>query len=707
MKQIIAILAVAASYLSFASAQTVKVQTASVQTDRASSTLSSELSGFAPGETTWFVFEQELADGWHVYWKNPGDSGLPLEFSWSLPDGFEAGGIVYPLPERIPVGPLANFGHHGKPVFLASITAPENLTLGDTVDIELGATWLICEEICVPESGRFQLSLPVEETPRFVEDVKGRADKARLDVPAPLDGTAKFSASDSEIIVAIQSADLEALSADELDKGFFFPAKEGLIEPAAVQTIDVADGGIVVTMHGGFDLDPATLELVDGVFAFEKDGERTGIDLVAQKSNGPLVGAIGSVPAGSVSNATNLPLLLLAAFFGGIILNVMPCVFPILFIKASSLVKASAEDMATVRRHGILYTVGVVATFAALGGALLALRAGGEQLGWGFHLQSPPIVALSAFVLFLVGLNLAGVFTVGESLANTGDGLASKGGNAGAFFTGALAVVVAAPCIGPLLSAPMGAAVLLPPVAGMSIFILMALGLAAPYFLVSFVPAFARMLPRPGAWMKIFKQALAFPVFAAAAYFLWVLAQQTGSLGLARGLVGLVMVGFAAWLFELSKGDGFGAIIIRAASAIALVFSVFVVARLEIAEATVTASKGGYGAIEAVVFDPVAIRNARTNGQGVFVDFTAAWCVTCQFNKLTIFSKSSIAQAVEETDTVFMSADWTRRDPKITEALAEHGANGVPLYVYYPATGEPSVLTLPISENDVIDALKS
>ena len=360
-----------------------------------------------------------------------------------------------------------------------------------------------------------------------------------------------------------------------------------------------------------------------------------------------------------------------------------------------------------MRRHGLIYTLGVVATFVGLGGLMLALRAGGEQLGWGFHLQSPIVVGLSAYVLFLVGLNLAGVFNVGEGLQNVGSSLAAKPGDAGAFFTGVLAVFVAAPCIGPLLAAPMGAVVLLPPAAGMLIFVLMALGLAAPYAIVSWAPQIARRLPRPGPWMATLKQALSFPVFAAAAFFVWVLAQQAGSAGLAIALSGLVFISFAAWVFERGKTEGPVRIIWRAAAAAAALAALAPLAGLRIASADAAAAKGGYGAIEAVAYDPSAINAIREDGAGVFVDFTAAWCVTCQFNKATVLSRRSLAQLFDDRGVVLMSADWTRRDPAITDALASFGANGVPLYVYYPAAGDPVVLPLPLSENGIRDAVSA
>ncbi|MEL7487944.1 MAG: thioredoxin family protein, partial [Pseudomonadota bacterium] len=318
----------------------------------------------------------------------------------------------------------------------------------------------------------------------------------------------------------------------------------------------------------------------------------------------------------------------------------------------------------------------------------------------------PIVVSLSAYVLFLVGLNLAGVFEVGESLQGAGGGLANTGGDWGAFFTGVLAVAVAAPCIGPLLTAPIGAAAFLPPVFGMMIFVLMGLGLAAPYLALSFSPALGRYLPKPGAWMTVFKQALAFPVFAAAAYFLWVLAQQAGPTGLARALAGAVLLAMAAWLFQLSKGDGGRAMAVRIGAALAAVFAIAPIVQLKPAEAAAS-EDGRHGAIASIAFDPAMIPAYRSEGRGVFVDFTAAWCVTCQFNKLTIFSKPSLAAEFAERDVVLMVADWTRRDPEITKALEEFGANGVPLYVYYPPQGAPKVLALPISEKSVNDAISA
>jgi len=395
----------------------------------------------------------------------------------------------------------------------------------------------------------------------------------------------------------------------------------------------------------------------------------------------------------------SLPGLLLAAFIGGAILNLMPCVFPILFVKAATFAAAGAQAP-TMRRHGTLYAAGVVATFAVLGATLIALRAAGEGLGWGFHLQSPLVIALSAYVLFAVGLNLAGAFTVGQGFQNIGGGvLASAKGDAAAFLTGVLAVFVAGPCVGPFLTAPVGAAALLPPAGGMAIFIAMALGLAAPYVALSFSPALARRLPKPGAWMERFRQLLAFPVFAASAYFIWVLSAQTGRAGLALALTGLVLLALAARLWEWGRTGGAA----RAAAIAALAAAVIPVALLRPANAV--AAQAGYAIGEAVAFDAADVERRRADGEPLFIDFTAAWCVTCQVNKLTVLSSKKVANAFAAADVTFVVADWTNRDDRIAEALASFGANGVPLYVYYPPGGEAVVLPQPLTEAAILKLL--
>ncbi len=652
---------------------------APVVTEHARSELIAETDGVAAGETINLAFAQELQEGWHVYWKNPGDSGLPLEFIWTLPPGASADGIDYPAPHRIPIGPLVNFGHKGAPVFLTSVTAPQDAVVGTFLEIGLEATWLICADICVPETGVFALAVPVVSSPQKNESASDIFARARAASPSPLEGDAFFSVHGENIVLRTPSLTSEK-------NAYFFPALAGASEPAAPQKAKTGKDGLTLTIKGGSAL--ASIEgSLDGVIAVDGEGGPKSYSLSAAREERS---AAAKADEGSLAG------FLLAAFLGGAILNLMPCVFPILFVKAASMAKAASGDRAAMRRHGLLYGAGVVAAFAALGGLLLALRAGGQEIGWGFHLQTPAVIALSAYVLFAVGLNFAGVFHIGSSLQNVGsDIIARNEGDLSAFLTGVLAVFVAAPCVGPFLTAPIGAAAVLPPLAGFSIFIAMAAGLSAPFVALSFAPGIAGKLPRPGPWMVRFRQVLSFPVFAAAAYFIWVLSAQTGQRGLALGIGGLLLVALAAQLWEWGRSAAWA----KAAAVALLLVSLWPVAMMKPAEAAAITG--------AISFEPADVEARRAAGEPVFIDFTAAWCVTCQVNKLTVLSNPQVKAAFAEEGVAFVTADWTNRDPVIERALGEFGANGVPLYVFYPQGGEALILPQPLTVDAVVSTIRS
>lgn len=693
------LLAVLALALSFeARAETL------VETEYTVTEFIPETDGVAPGETVWIAMRQEVQKGWHVFWENAGDAGLPLELNWTLPEGFSAGAPLHPVPEYIPYGPLAIFAHEGEPVFLIPVTAPTDVVPGEDVTFDVWASWQVCEDICVPEDASFSFALPVLDSPSANAAHTALFSDARAALPDGFQGNASYAM--GEAIHRLTVENVEGIDAESV---YFFPAVTGLTSPPSPQKATLEDSVLTVEITPGY-LSGFDGETVRGVLGYtDAQGNYRGFELNASVSTAPIVASSTADLAQADVGETPLLLLFVFAFLGGVILNVMPCVFPIIFVKAAAMMQSAGEDMSRVRTHGLLYTAGVLATFLLIGVVLLALRAGGEQLGWGFHLQSPPVVALSAYVLFMVGLNLAGVFHVGESIAGAGGDLAAKGGGTGAFFTGFLAVVVAAPCLGPLLTAPMGAVMLQPPVIGLSILAAMALGLAAPYLALSFAPGLGKLLPKPGAWMNVMKQAMAFPVFGAAAYFLWVFAQQTGGPGLALALGGAVLLAMAGWLFELSKGSqGARLMVVRGLAAVAALLALTPLMRLGPVQASVVSEAGemAHGAFMAEAYSAEALSAYRAEGRPVFIDFTAAWCVTCQFNKATVFSSKALAQDFDREGVVFMVADWTVRDPRITEALEEFRASGVPLYAFYGKDGAaPEVLPLPITRDSVRKAV--
>lgn len=661
-----------------------------VTTDHAVTRLVPELAAIAPGDTLALALAQRLEPGWHVYWENPGDSGLPLEMLWALADGAVAAPVAYPAPHRIAIGPLINFGHEGDPVFLTGVTVPGDAVPGTDFTIGLEATWLICADICVPETGRFSLSVPIAEKSQRDDSAASLFSRARAAMPEIFNGPARYSVDGKKARLALTGFPAG-------DDAYFFPSQAGASEPSAAQRSTRVGDALVIDFTQGVGINEGAQNLTGVVEIDTKDGRRAlQIDAVKDaamtiEAAAP-VGPATAAPIGA--GGGSLAGFIAAAFLGGVILNLMPCVFPILFVKAASFANAASSDKGVMRRHGLAYAAGVIASFAALGGALIALRAGGEEIGWGFHLQSPAIVLLSAYILFAVALNLAGVFHIGSSLQNVGSEMvAGRNDDFSAFLTGVLAVLVAAPCVGPFLTAPIGAAAVLPPLPALSIFLALGAGLAAPFVALAFSPGLARALPKPGPWMVRFRTILAFPVFAAAAYFLWVLSAQTGQRGLALALAGAIVIAAAARLHEWGRTGA----VSRVAALLFLAAAALPLFLVKPAEAAAPAGM--------IAFDPADIDARRAAGEPVFVDFTAAWCVTCQVNKLTVLSTDAVKTAFAANGVTVVTADWTNRDPVIEQALAAFGANGVPLYVFYPAGAEPVVLAQPLTVRSLLATL--
>ena len=680
---------------------TGSIQANPVTTENVTARLVAERMEVAPGDRLDLALVFEIRPGWHTYWRNPGDSGDPPRVHWTLPEGVEAGPLRWPRPEVIPVGPLANYGYSGRAVHLIALSVPAQWPIGEPVHIRADVDWLVCEEECIPESGRFDLTIPTGAALG-----PGPIDPLQADVFA----AARAGLPDGRIegaVLGVAGAGLGLLVpadglSEEIDGAWFFAGEWGLIEHAAEQPWRLVDGQLRIDLSPGALSDQASPE---GLLVIaDARGEVRSYEVAAVR--GPFSEGIAR------DRPIGLPLAFAFALLGGLILNLMPCVFPILAMKALSLINGlSGQGPEAARErvlHGLAYTAGVLLFFAGLAVLLLALRAGGSAVGWGFQLQYPPFVVFMAYVFFVIGLSLAGAVTIGSRLMSLG-GARTGSGTAGAFGTGALAALVAAPCTAPFMGAALGYAVTLSWPLALAIMLTLGFGLALPFLALSLLPRLARLLPKAGAWMETLKQALAFPMFAAAAWLVWVLSVQTGSAGVALVLGGLVLLAFGLWLGERTRGlhsarRRWG----LAATSVALVAALYLgVATDRLAVPTLSEGEQSASGLASEPYSPERLGAARDERRPVFVNMTAAWCITCLVNERVALSTSDLARTFADSGVLYLKGDWTNRDPAITAYLADHGRNGVPLYVFYPPDGDPQVLPQILTEDMVLRALRA
>jgi thiol:disulfide interchange protein len=660
-----------------------------VATDNVKARLVSEMSAIAPGQSFWVALEFDIRDGWHTYWRNPGDSGQATRLTWQLPPGFTAGDIVWTTPHRFEIPPLVNYGYAKHAVHLVNVTAPKDLPVGTPVVLSAKASWLVCSDVCIPEEASLQLKLPVSAQP-------GAADPADAALFAAARGelpSAELAATTARIRngrLVITLGKEWGATLPQIKSLAFFPYDDGGIEYAAPQTLSRGENAVELDMKLGYQ--PPKGGTVRGVLLAT---ELSGSDTVTV----PMEIAASFTGAADARNASaSLPALMLFAILGGLILNLMPCVFPVLSIKAIGLVEQAKKHPAAVRAKGAVFALGVISSMLCLAAVLLALRSGGEQIGWGFQLQSPLFVTFLVYLLLAVGLNLSGVFEVGGGLAGVGDGLTQGDSYRASFFTGVLTTLVATPCTAPYMAFAVGAALTQPPIAALGIFAALGFGLALPYLLLSFAPWTRRALPKPGAWMDTLKQVFAFPIYASAAWLLWVLAQQTSSFGLGAALAGAILIAFAAWAYQKSKSSSTGGrVTALATAALAVLLALLLPVRFaDVAAAAPGVSAGGaHAADQWQPYDAAEVAKLSAAGQPLLVNFTASWCLTCLVNERNAFADSAVQEVFRSRRVTLMKGDWTNRDPAITRALAAFGRAGVPLYVVYnskPGSSEPVVL---------------
>jgi thiol:disulfide interchange protein len=629
-----------------------------------------------PGETVTLALMMRPSKGWHGYWKNPGDSGIETQIAWQLPHGLTAGPIQYPVPERLIVGGLMNYVYEGDYAQLIDVKVPAGVAPGTKLPIRATVDYLACtEEVCVPETANVAVDLEAGSTPA-AQTNRAMFDRFRQALPKPLGSEPRFERAGSRFRLAIPLP-----AGLDLDEPYFYPLTDGALAYAAAQTFSRAGDTLIVETDA-----PANAGSLDAVEGVLKLSDGIGLSLKAVPGAVPATAKPIEQPAVGVSAVLAA---LLGAIVGGLLLNIMPCVFPILSLKALSLAKAGSEERAA-KREAVAYTVGAVLICLALGATLLGLRAGGVAAGWAFQLQDPRVILTLLLLITAVALNLAGLFELPAVTA--GGRLADRGGTSGAFWTGALAAFVATPCTGPFMGAALGAALVLPTAVALAIFAGLGLGLALPFLALGFVPALRRRLPKPGPWMDRFRRLMSVPMFLTALALAWILGRQSGVDGMALGLAAALALALALWWVGRRQGGG-RAWLPLAPAVLAAVAALALVPTASAGPGTA----GSQGVLKSEPFTEARLAALQQEQRPVFVYFTADWCLTCKVNEKGALEREQVAKAFANNQVAVLVGDWTRGDAAIGRFLEKHGRSGVPLYLYYtpgkPVEILPQVLT--------------
>lgn len=649
----------------------------------------------APGSTVQLAVVITPQPGWHSYWRNGGDSGLETQLDWQLPAGLSAGAPAYPAPGRIPFGPLVNYGYKAEQALLVDLVVPDGVAPGTSLPLGLKLAWLICDdELCVPEQAALQLVLRVGDG-RVDPAMATRFARWQAAMPTQAPWPVRAGLGTGELIL---EAELDS-AATAVTQAYFYPLDPGLIIHAAPQKLAISSGVVQLTIpraeaQAG-EPHPAriagVLELVD------ETGKAAALAVDAAVD--PAL-----MPASPVlaRPALALPLALLFALAGGLLLNVMPCVFPILSLKALSL-SQSGSDAGLARRNALAYSAGVMATFALIGASLLALRANGQAIGWGFQLQNPVVVTVLALLMVAVALNLFGVFSVGSRFVGMGDTLTRRSGPSGSFWTGALAVVVATPCTAPFMAAALGAALVMPPALALGVFLALGLGMALPFLAIGFVPAMRRLLPRPGPWMVRFKQWLGWPMLATALWLFWVASQQAGRSTVLLAMLAAAVMALTLWV--IGRGiNGPRRVAAISLCGLAIGSALWLVS----GPGPVTDPPTQTALPGAEPYSDARLAAVLATGKPAFVYFTADWCITCKLNERGALASEDVAKAFAARQVKTLVADWTRRDDAIARTLERYGRSGIPLYLYFPAGSTvdgPVVLPQLLTASSLLEGL--
>lgn len=693
------------------------------------------------GQVNYATLVIEAEEGWHTYWKNPGDTGKPTEIDWRLPNGFIAGQMLWPVPERIDYQGLINYGYHGAVELFTPISVPNELQGIDSgvVDIQAEVKWLICREICIPDSTSFVLEASVvsalkQSGAQLMSALAGGQeignriqDKHERPIPKFLDKVAgNYAVKGDSIVVKVEQPSLPVFKAQPV----FFVGHEELVDHQQLPEMHFQDDSLFLifkvngfrdvssesaeeTLPNYLNIVIAQQELDAAVSAYEIQLRYTPELLESTKLStaGFLQKDVSHVtphPEGE-SNANNsLLVIIISAFLGGVILNAMPCVFPVLSLKVLGLVEHAGGDTNSRKTQANAYLAGVVSSFLVVALALISLRSFGQQIGWGFQLQNPLFVGSLVYIMYIIGLSLSGFYEFGSSLQNVGSGLLANNNSdvKNSFFTGVLATVVATPCTAPFMGVAIGFALSQPIYLSLLVFVSMGLGLAAPFWLVGYLPQLANRLPRPGNWMNTFKELLAFPMYLTAIWLLWVFSNQTNTIALTILLIGLVIITFGLWALKR-----LGGITKRPTFTVALIASmVLLVQAASIERDAVVGDVTGqqYAASDidgGLPYDQALLDQLLSERKTIFVNMTADWCITCKINERVVLKTEKIRQLFLEYEVNYVKGDWTNSDPEITAYLEKFGRSGVPLYVVYKNGEAPMVLPQILTTSIVIDAI--
>ncbi|MGD2122219.1 MAG: thioredoxin family protein [Gemmatimonadota bacterium] len=683
--------------------------------------LVSEVSSVQPGTPFTVAVRFEMDPGWHNYFVNVGDTGLPTQIEWVLPEGFQTADFQWPVPEQYRAGPLLDYVYGDGLALMVEVVPPPDLTPGDVLPLRARVDWLICESICDPDFAEVALDLPISaEAPQPDLRWAGLFQEARNSLPKAVAGwTAEAEVADNGYRLRVLSSGGTPSVPDSV---YFFSYAGEVVEPAAPQVL-VKEGSSLTLELAASTYATGVASVLHGILKAEDGTSWSGTERVeGLLIDVPVAGAPPPQEAGAGAGEENteagstvetvasdtqgvtLAVALVFAFLGGILLNLMPCVFPILSLKILGVASQGGENRTRVRNQGLLFAVGVVLSFLALAGLLIVLRAGGAQLGWGFQLQSPLFVALMATLFFAIGLNLMGLFEVGATLTRVGGRVGESGSYGESLASGVLATIIATPCTAPFMGAALGFALTRSIPETLLIFGLLGLGMALPYVVLSVAPGLLERLPRPGPWMETLRHVLAFPMFATVIWLVWVFGQQTGIGGATYLLSALLLVTIAGWMVgRWHRTDLQSGIVARVVSVLVLAGAIGLVARGSGREAPLMEVGEGW-----IPFSPEEVDATLAQGRAAFVDFTAAWCLTCQVNERVVLDTEPVQEAFKERDVALFKADWTRYDPVITDALEALGRSGVPVYALYDGApdAEPTLLPAILTEQIVLDALE-